>query len=56
MIGVQSVVKLVPFALAILSGVNKGFDKYAGMAEASKIAATDEDLLNMRRAITVVTS
>ena len=27
MIGIQSVIKLAPFALAILSGIHKGFDK-----------------------------
>ena len=26
-IGLQSMIKLAPFALAILSGINKGFDK-----------------------------
>jgi hypothetical protein len=54
MIGTQSVIKLVPLALALLSGVNKGFAQYTEMTEKSQVADKHHDLSNLRKSVVMV--
>ena len=54
LIGLQSTIQLVPFALAILSGVTKGFGLYMDMTQDSGIADSIMDLENLSKAVVTV--